>query len=76
LTVDVTDLVPPSPAPHVELLCYREDASALPNTFRANDIAAAQLVFESADTSAPLSLTDPDGHRLIIFPNPNPPRAA
>jgi catechol 2,3-dioxygenase-like lactoylglutathione lyase family enzyme len=74
--VDVTGLAPASPAPHVELLCYHGAVAAHPTALCANDIAATRLVFENADTSAPLSLTDPDGHHLMIFPNSNPPRAA
>jgi len=74
--VDVTGLVPPSPAPHVELLCYRREVSARPEVLCANDIAATQLVFEGAGTAAPFGLTDPDGHHLLIFPNSDPPRAA
>jgi len=74
--VDVTGLVPPSPAPHVELLAYGGEAPALPEPLRANDIAATRLVFESADTNVPLGLTDPDGHHLTIFPDSNPSRTA
>jgi catechol 2,3-dioxygenase-like lactoylglutathione lyase family enzyme len=75
VTVDVAGLAPPSPAPHVELLSYPGETPAPPEALRANDIAATQLVFESADTSAPFGLTDPDGHHLMIFPNSNSPRA-
>jgi catechol 2,3-dioxygenase-like lactoylglutathione lyase family enzyme len=69
--VEVTALVPQRATPHIELLCYRSiarDRSVLHN----NDVAATRLVLEavgpvSEDVSVTTaSLTDPDGHHLVI----------
>ena len=69
--VEVTALAARRATPHVELLCYRSvarDRSVLHN----NDVAATRLVLEaigpvSEDESvAAASLTDPDGHHLVI----------
>jgi catechol 2,3-dioxygenase-like lactoylglutathione lyase family enzyme len=69
--VEVTALVPRRTTPHIELLCYRSiarDRSVLHN----NDVAATRLVLEavgplSEDESVnAASLTDPDGHHLVI----------
>jgi catechol 2,3-dioxygenase-like lactoylglutathione lyase family enzyme len=68
--VEVIALAPPRAAPHVELLCYRTGAGERNAGVNSNDIAATRLVFESGEQSAPhaapFSLTDPDGHRLLI----------
>lgn len=75
VTVDVTAMSPPVPAPHVELLCYHSKRAAYAS-LRSNDIAATRLVFACDDVAAPRSLTDPDGHYLTLLPNPNPRRTA
>jgi catechol 2,3-dioxygenase-like lactoylglutathione lyase family enzyme len=69
--VEVTALAARRATPHVELLCYRSgarDRSVLQN----NDVAATRLVLEAVgpvsedESVAAASLTDPDGHHLVI----------
>jgi catechol 2,3-dioxygenase-like lactoylglutathione lyase family enzyme len=69
--VEVTALVPRCATPHVELLRYRSiarDRTVLHN----NDVAATRLVLEAVgpvsedENVATTSLTDPDGHHLVI----------
>jgi catechol 2,3-dioxygenase-like lactoylglutathione lyase family enzyme len=67
VVVDVTGLAPVISAPHVELLSYREEASA-PGLLNSNDIAATRLIFESDEAAAPCRLVDPDGHHLMALP--------
>ena len=68
--VDVTALEPRQATPHLELLHYRSATEHEKIALRNNDVAATRLVFETAQTShgaaAPQTLTDPDGHHLLI----------
>jgi catechol 2,3-dioxygenase-like lactoylglutathione lyase family enzyme len=72
--VEVMALTPPSPAPHLELLCYQTDAPRGVGAAAANDVAATRLTIES-DTPDPAAgatveqrlVRDPDGHRLIFL---------
>ncbi len=67
--LDVIALSPPSPTPHVELLCYRNGVGRT-SSIRSNDIGATRLIFQrvrtpSADPADAL-IFDPDGHHLLI----------
>jgi catechol 2,3-dioxygenase-like lactoylglutathione lyase family enzyme len=66
--VEITALSPPTPSPHVELLCYENAAATPPLRLDNNDIAATRLVFESNDMAASGQRIDPDGHHLIFLP--------
>jgi catechol 2,3-dioxygenase-like lactoylglutathione lyase family enzyme len=72
--VDVIALAPARATPHLELLRYR-GADARGRRAAGADLAATRLVFEttapSSARTAPLSLTDPDGHRLLIVAPPD-----
>lgn len=71
--VEVTALTPSFPTPHVELLCYRSvlhERTLLQN----NDVAATRLLLEADDLTPaveeagiPLSMFDPDNHRLLVI---------
>jgi catechol 2,3-dioxygenase-like lactoylglutathione lyase family enzyme len=59
--------------PHLELLCYSRREPSPP--VADNDVAATRLVFEASpepglhpSDAPPLSLLDPDGHRVVIRP--------
>lgn len=69
--VEVTALTAHHPAPHLELLCYRSDASRGSGAAAANDVAATRLTIEIdiLDGHAPPQalLRDPDGHRLQLL---------
>jgi catechol 2,3-dioxygenase-like lactoylglutathione lyase family enzyme len=67
----VTALEPRRATPHLELLHYRSATHHEKVALRNNDVAATRLVFETAQTShraatGPQTLTDPDGHHLLI----------
>ena len=68
--LDVIALAPAVPAPHVELLCYRNRDGGRTSSIRSNDIGATRLIFDRA--AAPLAdptdalIFDPDGHHLLI----------
>jgi catechol 2,3-dioxygenase-like lactoylglutathione lyase family enzyme len=64
--VQVTALQAENPAPHLELLCYEALPGRRPETLNNNDIAATRLVLNDRDGAFPRSLSDPDGHRLLI----------
>jgi len=67
--VEVTALEPRQTTPHLELLCYRSISRGESSIARGNDVAATRLVFDvdgSSAESAPQTLIDPDGHRLVI----------
>jgi catechol 2,3-dioxygenase-like lactoylglutathione lyase family enzyme len=70
--VEVTALAPAGDAgPHLELLCYARHGDGAAVQPGDNDIAATRLLFEASparDDQPPLSMQDPDGHRLIIRP--------
>jgi catechol 2,3-dioxygenase-like lactoylglutathione lyase family enzyme len=83
--VEVTALAPSAGGPHVELLCYRgaaDDsadrscaAQSQSRPLRINDIAATRLVFQCASeanaSAEGRTLTDPDGHRLLLLSDQN-----
>lgn len=74
---DVVALAPAQPAPHLELLGYRQPPGRTMPAMQPRDIAASRLVFRvdrldvppdaprAADGSAAL-WRDPDGHRLLL----------
>ncbi len=76
--VDVIGLAPPSPAPHVELLGYRNPPGRAAAPARPSDIAASRMVFVAeartddpraaalADGTRVALLRDPDGHALLL----------
>ena len=69
--VEVTALDPPQPTPHLELLCYRSAMHDGGAALRPNDVATTRVVFESgglpdADAAGQQTLTDPDGHHIVI----------
>ncbi len=67
--LDVVALSPPSPTPHVELLCYR-NAVGRTAAIRSNDSSATRLIFQRAGAPSAHSgdslIVDPDGHQLLI----------
>ncbi|TPL75270.1 VOC family protein [Mesorhizobium sp. B2-3-13] len=78
--VDVIALTPVSPAPHLELLCYRKphQGPLADPAFRrkANDIASTRLVYEigrpwsAADNDVRMrAMRDPDDHAYVIEPS-------
>ena len=67
VAADVVALLPPSPAPHVELLGYRHP-SGRPARPRPAGLAATRLVF-AADVPAPVLTPDPDGHWILALPD-------
>jgi catechol 2,3-dioxygenase-like lactoylglutathione lyase family enzyme len=66
--VEVTALSPPSPDPHLELLCYRHAPAGRAAPVQMNDIAATRLVFEGNQLDERRGLVDPDGHHLVLMP--------
>lgn len=72
--VHVTAMSAQDIPPHLELLCYREEASGEPMKLAANDVAATCLLFERSTrvrhaptaTAPAQRLVDPDGHHLSI----------
>lgn len=69
--VEVTALASAQATPHVELLCYRSDASARKLELKSNDVATTRLVFDAirspdAKAASLQSLIDPDGHHLVL----------
>jgi len=58
-TVNVVPLLPATPAPHLELLCYHGRHRRRAGRVRVNDLAATRVVWAS-DLNA--LLRDPDGH--------------
>ncbi|MDE8345461.1 MAG: VOC family protein [Acidocella sp.] len=67
VTIDVIAMRPPHPAPHLELLHYRNKLpQKLPPPGFA-DIAADRLVF-AATVDNPVMLRDPDGRIVILEP--------
>jgi catechol 2,3-dioxygenase-like lactoylglutathione lyase family enzyme len=77
--VDVVGLMPPVPAPHVELLGYRTPPGRAAAPMRPADIAASRLVFAAtglAEHEGAVALPgggwaallhDPDGHALLLL---------
>jgi catechol 2,3-dioxygenase-like lactoylglutathione lyase family enzyme len=69
--VEVIELNPREPAPHLELLRYQPRSGAR-IVYQSNDIAATRLVLDLCDRHheggrvAPGLITDPDGHHLLI----------
>ena len=57
--VDVVPMIPPCPAPHLELLGYRTPGGARGPIPRANDVAATRIVWRAGDAGL---FRDPDGH--------------
>jgi catechol 2,3-dioxygenase-like lactoylglutathione lyase family enzyme len=73
--VEVTALKLRRATPHIELLCYQSVTHDRSTVLHNNDVAATRLVLEAVwpspdDESAgrPRSMTDPDGHHLMIVP--------
>lgn len=72
--VHVTAMKADDTPPHLELLCYRDEARSEPLELAANDVAATCLVFERsaarqhvmATARHAQSLIDPDGHHVLI----------
>jgi catechol 2,3-dioxygenase-like lactoylglutathione lyase family enzyme len=65
--VEVMTLEASVSTPHLELLAYRNGPKHLPKPVQAHDIACTRLIFESAQAQSQ-TLTDPDGHRMIVVP--------
>ena len=77
--VDVVGLAPARPAPHVELLAYRQPHGRAAARMRPADIAASRLVFVVdhladdldhvllQDGTRAASIDDPDGHALLLL---------
>jgi catechol 2,3-dioxygenase-like lactoylglutathione lyase family enzyme len=64
VAVDVVALKPPSPAPHVELLCYRRP-QAIARPYGPADLCADRLVFAAEEGKVSLR-RDPDGHVILL----------
>ncbi len=77
--LDVVGMLPPAPAPHVELLGYRTPPGRIGMALRPADIAATRLVFAATGVAGhpgavalpggewAVLLWDPDGHALLLL---------
>ena len=77
--LDVVGMLPPVPAPHVELLGYRTPPGRIGMALRPADIAATRLVFAATGVAGhpgavalaagawAALLHDPDGHALLLL---------
>lgn len=73
--VEVTALESQQATPHIELLCYQSIRHDRSPALHNNDVAATRLVLgavwpssDDESTAHPWSMTDPDGHHLMIVP--------
>ena len=64
--VDIATLFAPGGGPHIELLRYRSPPPGPPAALEASAIAATITRLEGAGASEPVTLLDPDGHRLVV----------
>jgi catechol 2,3-dioxygenase-like lactoylglutathione lyase family enzyme len=77
VSVEVVALMPRQPAPHLELLAYRNPAVRTTRRLRPRDVAATRLVLEvdglpagaiqMADGSRAALIHDPDEHALLLI---------
>jgi catechol 2,3-dioxygenase-like lactoylglutathione lyase family enzyme len=67
--VDVVAMIPPRPAPHLELLGYRRPGGARGPTSRVDDVAATRIVWRGGHAGL---LRDPDGHLHQVEAEPSP----
>ena len=70
--LSVTAMQPRQSTPHLRLLQYRSRSNDQAVVVNDNDVAATRLAFEAAPSSCggpaeKQTLTDPDGHRLLIL---------
>lgn len=69
--VEVTALSLDASTPHLELLCYRSEVHPAPQALASNDAAATRIALAADGLKNTIDvaqlLTDPDGHRLLLF---------
>jgi catechol 2,3-dioxygenase-like lactoylglutathione lyase family enzyme len=82
--VDIVNLAPARPAPHVELLGYRKPQGRVAARMRPADIAASRMVLAvehladdvggvvSRDGARAALIHDPDGHALLLLETARP----
>ena len=66
--VDVVPMLPPRPAPHLELLGYRIPSGARGPMPRVDDVAATRIVWRGSQAGL---LRDPDGHLQQVEAEPS-----